>query len=40
MSTVVGFSAQLTDEEAQQLADLLDRLRASVETHGAVPARA
>lgn len=32
--------AQLTEQETQQLADLLDRLRASVETHGAIPARA
>ena len=32
--------AQLTDDETQQLADLLDRLRASVETPDAVPARA
>ena len=32
--------AQLTDDETQQLADLLDRLRASVETPEAVPAHA
>jgi MarR family transcriptional regulator for hemolysin len=31
--------AQLTDDETRQLADLLDRLRASIETDGAVPAR-
>jgi MarR family transcriptional regulator for hemolysin len=30
----------LTDEEIEQLADLLDRLRASVETSDEVPARA
>jgi MarR family transcriptional regulator, transcriptional regulator for hemolysin len=32
--------AHLTDDETQQLADLLDRLRASVETPGPVPAHA
>src|SRR4051812_2268934 len=30
----------LTDEETEQLADLLDRLRATVETPGSVPAHA
>jgi MarR family transcriptional regulator for hemolysin len=32
--------AELTEEETEQLADLLDRLSASVETQGAVPAQA
>jgi MarR family transcriptional regulator for hemolysin len=32
--------AQLTEEETEQLTDLLDRLSASVETPGAVPAHA